>query len=107
MSDAGAGPVQPAGPASALVGRRAVIDAWRATDGEAPATVWVEREASVDVMGASAVVRYRYELEREAGGEARREQGSELWVLTRDDDRWLAGFRLTVADDPRSAGHRT
>jgi len=80
-------------------GREAVLEAWQATQSDAPATAWVEREMTADVIGPSAVVRYRYELERDAAGGARTERGRDLWVLARAGDRWLAAYRMTLADE--------
>jgi ketosteroid isomerase-like protein len=93
---------QPAG--SAVEGRAAVLDAWRSSARETPLITWEERAMEVQVAGATAVVTYRFELERDAQDEdARHQRGRELWVLTRTDGRWLAVFRMTLRGDPEDA----
>lgn len=84
-------------------GRDAVLEAWQTAAAEAPATAWMERELSADVMGGSAVVRLRFELERAAEGTTTTERGHDLWLLTRERDRWLAAYRETFADAPDEA----
>jgi hypothetical protein len=83
-----------------LEGRDAVLGAWRKATDEAPVIAWTEREPMVDVVGGSAVMRYRYELEREMDGIPTTGSGDDLWVLTRDEDRWLAAYRMTLPDTP-------
>jgi hypothetical protein len=93
--------VETRGSGERLEGRRAVLEAWTRAAADAPATAWGDRELAVDVVGASAVVRYAYELEREVEGVSTAEHGRELWVLTREGDRWLAAYRTTM---PEAAG---
>jgi ketosteroid isomerase-like protein len=84
--------------------RDAVLEAWAGATAEAPPIAWVEHELAVDVMGASAVVGYRYELDRDAaGGSVISERGHDLWVLTREGDRWLAAYRTTMPEAPGEA----
>jgi hypothetical protein len=96
-----------------IEGRNAVIDHYRAFIAEGRPVAWSERDLTADVVGTTAVVRYHFELEREVEDATRAESGRHLWVLTRDNDRWLAAWRTTSLDDtegtptPRSTGHRT
>ncbi|MET0773791.1 MAG: nuclear transport factor 2 family protein, partial [Candidatus Limnocylindrales bacterium] len=83
-----------------IEGRDAVLAAWRTASAEAPATVWIERELGADVVGASAVVRHAFELERDAEGTTVTERGHGLWVFTREGDRWLAAFLMTSVEPP-------
>ena len=46
----------------------------------------------------TAVVRYAYELERDVDGTPATERGDELWVLTHEDRRWLAAYRMTTPE---------
>ncbi len=86
------------GQASRLEGQGAVIDHLRALVGDARVSAWTERDLSADVADATAVVRYRFELERDAGAKIHRDSGSHVWVLTRSDDRWRAVWRMTLHD---------
>jgi ketosteroid isomerase-like protein len=86
-----------------LEGREAVLGAWRALGDGAPATAWIDHDLAVEVIGASAIVRYDYELERDEGGTPTRERGHELWVLTHAGDRWLAAYRMTLVVSPGDA----
>jgi ketosteroid isomerase-like protein len=89
---------------AAVEGRDAVLDAWRRSAREAPLITWVERAMEVHVAGATAVVAYHFELERDAEEDDERHQrGRDLWVLTQADGRWLAAFRMTLLGDPEDA----
>lgn len=56
---------------------------------------------TIDVCGDTAVATCPWEMEWEAGGEARREAGHDVFVLARRDGRWLAVWRTVV---PLAAG---
>lgn len=89
---------------SRLEGQDAVIEHLRAIVSGARIRAWTERDLSADVAEATAVVRYRYELERDLGEQAERDPGEHadpdigllVWVLTRTHDRWRAAWRMTI-----------
>jgi hypothetical protein len=58
-------------------------------------------EPTVDVVGASAVATYTFLMKYERAGEQWRSTGRDLWVLARDNDRWLVTWRamFDVHDD--------
>lgn len=85
-------------PERRLEGRSAVVEHHRALTVEGRPVAWSEQDLVVDVVGTSAVVRYRSELEREADGNVQRDGGRVLWVLTRADDRWQAAWRSSLPE---------
>jgi hypothetical protein len=82
-----------------LEGRDKVMGAFRDLASQTPAIAWREHDLTVDLVGPSAVVRYRYELDRDVDGATASEHGWDLWVLAREDDRWLAVWRLMTPDE--------
>jgi ketosteroid isomerase-like protein len=79
-----------------LEGRAAVIERHHAL--AADLTAWTEDDLTVDVIGASAVVRYRFDLGRAVEGATSRETGRHVWVLTHDGDRWWVAWRMTLGE---------
>jgi hypothetical protein len=65
---------------------------------EADIDAFAEQGLVADVVGAVAVVRYRFELDWEADGERHHDTGQDLFVLTRDDDRWLVAWRTSIPE---------
>ena len=86
----------PPEPGKRLEGPEAAVDSHRAFLSGAVLTAFSEQDLSVDVAGATAVVRYRFELEWEADGESHQDAGHDLFVLTHEDDRWLIAWRATL-----------
>jgi len=55
-----------------------------------------ELEQQIDVVGATAVVTFTYEMVYARGGERYRATGRDLWVFQRDDGRWIAVWRTMM-----------
>src|SRR5262249_45072955 len=53
----------PPEPGKRIEGREAAVDRYRELPSDAVTVAWTETDLTVDVVGASAVLRYRYELE--------------------------------------------
>lgn len=81
---------------SRLEGTDAVIEHLRSLVADARVGAWTERDLSADVADATAVVRYRYALERDPGAGSDREDGIHLWVLARSDERWRVVWRMAI-----------
>ncbi|MFN8517804.1 MAG: nuclear transport factor 2 family protein [Chloroflexota bacterium] len=79
-----------------LEGREAAVGSYRSFLGSAVVRSWTERGLTCDIADGTAVVRYRFELSGEMGGEARTDVGHDLWVLAREGGRWRASWRTTT-----------
>ena len=55
-----------------------------------------ELEQKIDVVGATAVVTFTYEMVYARAGERYRATGRDIWVFQRDDARWIAVWRTMM-----------
>jgi ketosteroid isomerase-like protein len=62
-----------------------------------------QAKVAVHESGPVAVVTYRWEMDYEQGGRRSREAGTDLFILRRDGERWLAVWRA-VTFGPASDG---
>ncbi|MGO9273608.1 MAG: nuclear transport factor 2 family protein [Terriglobia bacterium] len=60
-----------------------------------------ESDAEIDVWGTTAVASYAWEMQYEMGGESYHESGRDLFVLTRQEGKWLAVWRAVLVS-PRA-----
>lgn len=82
--------------ASRVEGREACVETFREFLRRAVVRRYDEHDLMVDVRGATAVATFRFEIEYELAGAVHHETGHDLFVLTRDDGRWLAVWRTMV-----------
>ncbi|MEK6321765.1 MAG: nuclear transport factor 2 family protein [Acidobacteriota bacterium] len=59
-------------------------------------------EISVDVFGDTAVATYAYEISYELGGERFDDKGRDIFVFSRDKNRWQAVWRTMIISQPES-----
>jgi ketosteroid isomerase-like protein len=61
-----------------------------------------ESDHQADVTGETAVASFRFDVVYERDGSSYRSKGRDLWVFSRQQDRWLAVWRtmLDVAEEP-------
>ena len=61
-----------------------------------------EHDRQIDVVGATAVVTFPYEMVYERSAQRYRATGRDLWVFDKHGDSWLAVWRamLDVHEDP-------
>jgi hypothetical protein len=74
-------------------GSAACVDSYRSFAEQASVSFYQESDRQVDVYGAVAVVAYRFEIEYTMNGQTSRDTGRDLFVLQKEDDRWLAVWR--------------
>jgi ketosteroid isomerase-like protein len=59
-----------------------------------------EEEAAVDVFGETAVATFRWEMAWEMGGQRSEEGGHDVYVLLRQEGRWLIAWRTLLPAPP-------
>jgi hypothetical protein len=82
------------------VGRQASLSSYEGFISMATVNHFKEAEPTIDVCDDTAVVTYRIEIAADVDGRPYAEQGRELHVLKRSDDRWLSVWRMVVPDSP-------
>ena len=84
------------------VGRMSFVAGHREFAASATIHGFREHDQAIDVVGDTAVVTYRYELDYERSGERYRSLGRDLWVFRKQDTGWLAVWRtiLDVEEHP-------
>lgn len=88
--------VVPPPPAAAVRGREACIASYREFALEARVLHFEELSPAVEVFGDTAVATYDFAITYEIGGTYTTERGREIFVLTREDGRWLAVWRTQL-----------
>lgn len=56
----------------------------------------------IDVFGDTAIATYSYEIVYEMGGERFNDNGRDIFVFVRENDRWLAVWRTMIIPQPES-----
>jgi Domain of unknown function (DUF4440) len=74
----------------------ACVDSYRSFSEQATVSFYQESDRQVDVYGTVAVVGYRFEIEYMMDGKTSRDTGRDLFVLEKENDRWLAVWRQVV-----------
>jgi uncharacterized protein (TIGR02246 family) len=74
-------------------GRAACVDSYRGFSEQATVSFYQESDRQVDVYSTVAVVAYRFEIEYTMNGETSRDMGRDLFVLEKENERWLAVWR--------------
>jgi ketosteroid isomerase-like protein len=77
-------------------GRDACVDSYKDFADSASVSDLKESEHIVLVWGDTAVASYKFEIEFEMDGKARREAGYDLFVFARQAGRWLAVWRTVL-----------
>jgi uncharacterized protein (TIGR02246 family) len=74
-------------------GKEPCVASYREFCESAPVTFYQESDPQVDVYETTAVVSYQYEIEYSLEGKVHREAGRDVFVLEKQDGRWLAVWR--------------
>jgi hypothetical protein len=74
-------------------GSAAAVDSYRSFSEQATVSFYEESDRQVDVYGTVAVVGYRFEIEYTMNGKTARDTGRDLFVLQKENDRWLPVWR--------------
>jgi uncharacterized protein (TIGR02246 family) len=74
-------------------GKLACADSYRSFCEQATVTHYQESDRQVDVYDAVAIVNYGFEIEYAIEGKSSRETGRDVFVLEKQDGRWLAVWR--------------
>jgi Domain of unknown function (DUF4440) len=77
-------------------GRAACVESYRSFSEQATVSFYQESHRQVDVYRVVAVVGYRFEIEYTINGKTSRDTGRDLFVLEKENDRWLAVWRQVV-----------
>jgi len=77
-------------------GCTACVDSYRSFSEQATVSFYEESDRQVDVYGTVAVVGYRFEIEYTMNGKTSRDTGRDLFVLEKENNRWLAVWRQVV-----------
>ena len=61
-----------------------------------------ESDLQIDVVGATAVASYAFEMSYERKGDKYLSRGRDLWIFTRKQDEWVAVWRtmLDLTEEP-------
>jgi hypothetical protein len=86
----------PSEPVKRVEGREEAVRGYRSIPSDAVIVAWTETDLAVDVVGSSAVIGYRFELEWTADGAVHRDGGRDLFVLTNEHGRWLLAWRTSL-----------
>ncbi len=78
-------------------GKLACADSYRSFCEQATVTHYRESDPQVDVFDTTAVVNYGFEIEYAIDGKSSRENGRDVFVLTKQEGRWLAVWRQLSA----------
>jgi hypothetical protein len=89
--------------AGRMRGRDEFIAGFRDFRQSAAVEEFQERDLTVDVVGATAVVTFRYEMVYERSGARYRATGRDFWVLEQREQAWIAVWR-TMFDMEENAG---
>jgi ketosteroid isomerase-like protein len=81
------------------VGRQATMSSYEGFISMATVKHFTESDPTIDLCDDTAVVTYRIEIAADVDGQPYAEQGRELHVLRRSDDRWLSIWRMVVPED--------
>lgn len=83
-------------------GRDALVAGFADFCGSARVHAFEERDHQCDVASGTAVVSYAFEMVYEREGGRYRSTGRDLWVLAREEGRWLAVWRtmLELSEEP-------
>jgi uncharacterized protein (TIGR02246 family) len=79
------------------VGKDTCADSYRSFCDQATVTHYHESNPQVDVFNSVAVVGYHFEIEYTMEGKTSRETGRDVFVLEKENGRWLAVWRQLVA----------
>lgn len=79
-----------------LEGREACIESYREFTGRATVEEVQEKDLSIDVRGCTAVATYRYAVSYTLNGARHRDSGWDVFVFTREGERWLAVWRTMI-----------
>lgn len=77
-------------------GRDRAVQSYRDFTTNARIIAYEEHDYAIDVRGETAVASYGFELTYEMGGERRTDRGHDLFVFTREQDRWVAVWRTVL-----------
>ncbi len=77
-------------------GREACISSYADFCSQAKVHEFSLGETSIDVFGHTAVATYSYEISYEMGGELFKDDGRDLFVFVRENDRWQAVWRTMI-----------
>jgi hypothetical protein len=77
-------------------GRENVIEGFREFSANARVLEYSESGQTVDVIGSTAVVSYRFQMCYERPGYRAHSEGRDLWLFERRPDRWVAVWRTMI-----------
>jgi len=85
-----------------LEGREAVIAGYVDFCEQALMISYQESDLQIDVVGATAVASYAFEMSYERKGDKYLSRGRDLWIFTRKQDEWVAVWRtmLDLTEEP-------
>jgi uncharacterized protein (TIGR02246 family) len=76
-----------------LRGRAACVESYREFGANAKVHDHTESEMKINVWGGTAVCTYKWVMTYERAGERSRETGTDQFVFTREQGKWLAVYR--------------
>jgi uncharacterized protein DUF4440 len=85
-------------------GRQASLSSYEGFISMATVEHFTETDPTIDLCDDTAVVTYRIEIAADVDGRPYAEQGRELHVLKRTDNRWLSIWRMVVPDKEQDGG---
>jgi len=85
-----------------LEGQEAVIAGYVDFCEQALMISYQESDLQIDVVGATAVASYAFEMSYERKGDKYLSRGRDLWIFTRKQDEWVAVWRtmLDLTEEP-------
>ena len=77
-------------------GKEACVNSYKYFTEQAIIHDFKESDPTVDIYGNTAVVTYRFEIDYEANGETIQDASREMFVLTREADKWKAVWQTMI-----------
>jgi uncharacterized protein (TIGR02246 family) len=82
--------------AGTLIGRDALLASFLEFCRNATVREYREHDLAVNVIGATAVVTYRFDMVYERAAYREHSTGRDLWILARQDTSWIAVWRTMM-----------
>jgi hypothetical protein len=79
-------------------GRAVCIESYQDFINQAAVRNYSEYDFDIQVWGNTALIRYTFDIEYDLGGKAHADTGKDLFVFAYHQGRWLAVWRLLLAD---------
>jgi ketosteroid isomerase-like protein len=81
-------------------GKEACVQSYKDFMAQAVVHEYRERDYAIDVWGNTAVATYAFEIAYEMNGQTFQESGHDMFVFSRDEEKWLVVWRMVIPLSP-------